>query len=390
MMKMRSIWTAVFATAISALVIPACGTNDAGLSGKSGRNSETDKGGGELDDGIGGEGGEGEGDWTDPGELEEGKPEECAADSQKAERMPLDMYIMLDKSGSMAWNFDNQKDAPGGPKSPNARWGAVVNALKTFLDDPASHGMGVGLQYFPNGSQCQLSSYNTPKIPISLLPMASGTLKNDLDNTSPNGGTPTRPALEGALEYARDWSLGHEGHTVIVVLATDGEPSTDSCKPNKIPDVESVASRFLNDHGIKTFVIGIGPEVVNMDKIAAAGGTTKAFPVGGANAGEEFVKAMNEIRGVSLSCDFLIPDAKEGETLDYSKVNMRFTAGNGTAVDLVYVGDASQCGPGGGWFYDDAAAPTKILVCPETCDTFKADGESQVDILLGCKRREPA
>ncbi|HEX4475172.1 MAG TPA: hypothetical protein VH142_08855 [Polyangiaceae bacterium] len=63
----------------------------------------------------------------------------CAALVQQGEAIPLDMYIMLDKSSSML-------DATGaGP----TKWDAIRSALESFVQDPASNGLGVGLQYFP-------------------------------------------------------------------------------------------------------------------------------------------------------------------------------------------------------------------------------------------------
>jgi hypothetical protein len=63
----------------------------------------------------------------------------CAAQTQKAERLPLDLYIMLDSSGSMT--------AP--TASGQTKWDAVRAALTSFLRDAGSAGLGVGLQYFP-------------------------------------------------------------------------------------------------------------------------------------------------------------------------------------------------------------------------------------------------
>ena len=63
----------------------------------------------------------------------------CAATTEQAKELPLDLYLMLDTSSSM---FDLV-----GPKQ--SKWTTVVSALTAFVDDPASAGIGVGLQYFP-------------------------------------------------------------------------------------------------------------------------------------------------------------------------------------------------------------------------------------------------
>jgi hypothetical protein len=66
----------------------------------------------------------------------------CAAQTQKAEKLPLDMYIMLDSSGSMTEQTGTTTTSP-------TKWDAVTMALTAFLRDPNSAGLGVGLQYFP-------------------------------------------------------------------------------------------------------------------------------------------------------------------------------------------------------------------------------------------------
>jgi len=63
----------------------------------------------------------------------------CATFSEKAEQVPLDLYVMMDSSGSMS-----QTTSTG-----QTKWDAVQGALQSFLTDPASNGLGVGIQFFP-------------------------------------------------------------------------------------------------------------------------------------------------------------------------------------------------------------------------------------------------
>src|SRR5579863_7209621 len=65
----------------------------------------------------------------------------CASSSQMAELVPLNIYIMMDKSGSMA--------DPIATNSTTTKWNAVSSALTTFFQDGQSAGIGVGIQYFP-------------------------------------------------------------------------------------------------------------------------------------------------------------------------------------------------------------------------------------------------
>jgi hypothetical protein len=63
----------------------------------------------------------------------------CGANRQTAMRAPLDMYIMMDSSGSMDATTANG----------TTKWDAVRMAFTAFFQDPQSNGLGVGLQYFP-------------------------------------------------------------------------------------------------------------------------------------------------------------------------------------------------------------------------------------------------
>jgi Mg-chelatase subunit ChlD len=63
----------------------------------------------------------------------------CAVQTQQAQRVQLDLYVMMDSSGSM------DEQTASGP----TKWDAVRAALTAFLQDPQSAGLGVGLQYFP-------------------------------------------------------------------------------------------------------------------------------------------------------------------------------------------------------------------------------------------------
>jgi len=65
----------------------------------------------------------------------------CAGEVQRAEQIEVDMYVMLDRSGSML----------GMTGSGETKWDAIRSALTAFVQDPASDGLGVGLQYFPIG-----------------------------------------------------------------------------------------------------------------------------------------------------------------------------------------------------------------------------------------------
>jgi hypothetical protein len=201
--------------------------------------------------------------------------------------------------------------------------------------------------------------------------------------------------VESGLAIAKAHATANPGHGVVLVLATDGFPTR--CAPMDIPGIAAIAAGGVSGTPqIKTFVIGVFTDAdkatatANLDALAAGGGTTKALIVTtGGNVAADFQAALNAIRGSALPCDYAIPASMGGQQ-DFSKVNVQHTDGSGVQTVLPYKMNAAGCGTSAGWYYDaDPAAggtPTKITLCPSTCNTVKSEsGNAKVEILLGCK-----
>ncbi len=65
----------------------------------------------------------------------------CVKQTEEAKRVPVEMFIMLDRSESML----------GVTGTGETKWDAIRQALTKFVSDPRSEGLFVGLQYFPIG-----------------------------------------------------------------------------------------------------------------------------------------------------------------------------------------------------------------------------------------------
>ncbi len=270
-----------------------------------------------------------------------------------------------------------------------------------LTDDPAAFPCpGANDQCLPYAAgQCSLDEcfagdYATPKAAVAALP---GTFKATLDalpQPAPDNATPTSMAIKGGLDLAKAYGTAHAGHALAIVLATDGLPTR--CDPQDIPTLAGMCAAGLSGTpSVKTFVIGVFTPLeatqakANLDAIANAGGSTKAFIVDpSGNLGADFSTALATVRGAALPCDYTIPPPNGG-TQDFGKVNVEYTTGAGTKNILGYKMSMAMCGADGGWYYDVDPAngiPTKIIVCPSTCDALKADtGAAKLDILLGCK-----
>jgi len=90
------------------------------------------------------------------------------------------------------------------------------------------------------------------------------------------------------------------------------------------------------------------------------------------------------IVSAALPCSFTVPDPPAGMTFDRDRVNVVHTPAGGAGMTLPRVMSAAACGAAQGWYYDDPAAPTRILLCPGTCDSVDSTA-GRIDIALGCE-----
>jgi hypothetical protein len=236
-----------------------------------------------------------------------------------------------------------------------------------------------------DSDSCNATDYDSAEVPIQPLPGVGPAITTSLGMHGPLTGTPTAPALEGALMYATQSEMANPSHVTVVAFATDGEP--EECNPEDIPSIAAIAAQYYAaTPSIKTFVIGVGSEVASLNQIAQAGGTMNSFQVDSdPNANQEFLDAMNAIRGSALQCTYLVPTPTNGGTPDYGKVNVDYTPGNGGAKQTIgKVANKAACGANGGWFYDNDADPTQIIMCDSTCALLSGDSMGKVSIVLGC------
>ncbi|MEO6776917.1 MAG: vWA domain-containing protein [Kofleriaceae bacterium] len=335
----------------------------------------------------------------------------CATSIVKADKIPLDLYVMLDRSSSMTDSVSG-----GGTK-----WSTVTSALGAFVQQPGLDGVSVGIQYFgvPAGGatcsvltctanadcgaaacgpcvagfcvglvtsgddSCTASDYATAAVEIAPLPGAASSIVSSMSMHSPTTGTPTSAALQGAVDHAKAWKQSHPSDAVVAVLATDGDPG--ECDTS-LPNIDAIAAAALAaTPSVLTFVIGVGPSLASLNGIAAAGGTTQAFLVDtGGNVNQQFLDAMNAIRHAALGCQYLIPTPTNGSP-NFDEVNVVYQPMGGNAQTFPKVMDAASCPANGdGWYYDDPANPTQIILCPSSCTLVEGDMTGEVDVTLGC------
>jgi hypothetical protein len=310
-----------------------------------------------------------------------GGSEACATSSAEVALTPLDMALGVDTSYSM--DFED-------------KWTHVRGALKVFVENPNYANMGVSLQFFPVREQCNVAQYGVPDVAMQVLPDVAPAFSSAVDAQRMSGGTPLVQVLQGMLGYLRGWASAHPGRKPVMVLATDGIPD-DTCSasdidpPNSLENAVALAkSAYTDQPSIPVFVIGVGAELSALNRIAEAGGTGAAAVLAtGDNVTQEFLAALDAIRGSALACEYEIPAPGAG-AIDFDAVNVTFRDGSVAPQTFFYVDDAAGCStaPNQSWYYDDPEQPRHVVLCPTTCERVSAASAAKVSIAFGCKRND--
>jgi hypothetical protein len=96
--------------------------------------------------------------------------------------------------------------------------------------------------------------------------------------------------------------------------------------------------------------------------------------------------ATSVIDDSQISCEYEIPKPPDGEVINFEKVNVHYLPNPNAQPQTIYYvpGGAAACGAKGGWYYDNPNQPTKIFLCPQTCDAVQGSMDGRVDVLFGC------
>lgn len=366
---------------VLALGAAACSPATPGASG--------DGGGG--DDGISGNGGAGASGattTTEDGEIKtstdtEADFKECATATEAAATLPLNMFIAIDKSGSMAQN---------------SKWEKAKAAFIGFFQDPENVNpdskISVALRFWPDGdcnaNSCNINACSQPQVALGPLsdPNHVQSLISLYNSKGPDGNTPMYAALGGATKWGIENAQTGEGATAtVIVFVTDGAPV--GCDEN-INNIAQHASNAYAAAEVKTFAVGLaGSNENDMTVIASAGSTGAPFLIGNGDAQAELAAALKEIQKTTLACVFAMPEAQGTEPIDKDLVNLTYTPANAEPITIAKVTDPTKCDSAGGWgwYYDDNENPNVIQLCPALCDNVQKFEGGKINIVIGCETK---
>jgi hypothetical protein len=241
----------------------------------------------------------------------------CVEANPQTMNLPPDVLIVLDRSGSMNDDLNDQPCMAGC----TSKWTTAVQTLTSYLPTVETT-VNWGLKLFASGSQsCSVNA--GAEVP----PAASNAtaIINRLNRTTAGSATPTTAALMAAAAYLKGLN---DGNPKFILLATDGIPTcgTSMCaagvntgggSPNQCDDANAIAAvKAVHDtDGISTFVLGIGtansPGDGTLSAMATAGGfprndTPAYFPIGSA---DDLTQAFMSITQTVGQCFFSVTPA---------------------------------------------------------------------------------
>lgn len=310
----------------------------------------------------------------------------CSGASSQGFSKQLNVYIVLDESGSMG--------------SGN-KWLGATTALKALLSDSNATGFGVALEIFPlpaaAGAQgcgedsCTAAECAAPLVPLGVLQASAAPtdahealLVSTLDGQAPGGNSPILPALSGGL----DWANANAAPTSanVVLFVSDGEPATTclsgDANATQTALLQRVEAAFVNN-GVRTFALGVeGANMAALHELASVGGSGQAFELDGTNetlVAAELLSALQSVARRAVSCSFDLPNTGNFNPND---ARVTFTSASGAQTTLPRRSGASACADG--WYFDDYADPRVVTLCPASCAAAQADSAPRVDIEIGC------
>jgi len=240
---------------------------------------------------------------------------------------------------------------------------------------------------------CNVTAFGKLDVDVGDLPGHAGAVTMALAAREPDGATPMALGVDSALHGLAARRMSQPQRRQVLVLATDGQPS--GCgQGQSVAAVETLLQQArAGVPAVPTYVVGVfaTDEIAQsqpaLQRFATAGGTTMPFILAtGDDLTQRLLMALTEIRKQSVACEYAIPRPQSG-TIDFNRVNVRATSGGATEEPPNVTGP-DRCPATGGWYYDPPPAsgttPSRLVLCPATCDRLRADPAARVELVFGC------
>ena len=327
----------------------------------------------------------------DGGEPDSLPFEECASHTEIAEntRGPADIIFVIDNSPSMRdeilFTQDNMNAFSQAVEDENLDLRIV---LLGCLPDDCGNDQFWGICIDPpvGAGTCPLDESNPP------------------DYLHINVRTPSTRGLERLIDNYDEWSTMLRDNTALhfVAISDDNEDWDATQFHDQLMSLDPSLDGYFF-HGIFSYMskedaCAISDTEPCCDYAAPEGEGTVYRDLVNATGGvmgdlceqdfdpifQQFASAV--IESAKLNCEWVIPEPPEGETLDPALVNVQYIDGNGDSTNIGRVMSADGCSSvTHGWYYDEQDPPTRIYVCPQTCQWIQGDPGAQIKLVFGCE-----
>jgi len=304
----------------------------------------------------------------------------CASVMQPLAKLPPDILIVLDASGSM--NNDIMDAQCNNGCGATSKWALLTPAISQVVaatDDTVNW----GLKFFADtDNTCGVGNNVAVQIGANRGAMVTSAI---MGRTAANGGvtngsrTPTRLAENAGAAYMRGLT---DQNPRFILLATDGLPNCQPGNSDSAADDSAGAVMAVMDAaamGIPTFVVGmasagIGTASTTLSNMSNAGGYPRAgnptyYSV---DSAQEFVSVLQTLVGVAATCTFTVPEPPNSDT-DRAHIGVVI---NGTELGR----DANHVN---GWDYTSAGM-TAVQVYGSACDGIMNGSITDVKIVFKC------
>jgi hypothetical protein len=293
----------------------------------------------------------------------------CGASRNSTTRVPPDLLLVFDRSGSMAADPATGRNCTPTATCPS-KWNQATAAVNMAVASSQTT-VRWGLKLFStNGNNCTVNPGVQVDIGLNTAPMIATVL----GAAGPNGSTPTTMAMTLAGDYLASLTTPNPR---FIVLVTDGQPTCAGGNGNGDDSpaaIAAVAAQAARGYG--TFVIGVATAndamaTATLTQMSAAGlhartGTPNYYVV---NNTAELVTALDMIGTQVASCTFNLASPPPDP-------NNVVVVADGKVVPK----DAQPTDDG--WMY--GAAMTSITLTGTYCQDVMNGITANVEALFGC------
>jgi hypothetical protein len=329
-------------------------------------------------------------DSGDEGKLDLGSEEtttasppggDCAAISETASvgLQPADIIFIVDNSGSM--DFEASSVQANLNAFSSQIFLANIDAHVVLLSAYPSSGQGICIAPPLGAGGCPASDDNAPSFTHVDVGIGSNDGLQQLIQHFPDFAPVLRPTASRHVVIVSDDNSDLSVADFQSMWA-GLDPNNAGYQFHGIVADEGPVAACLNSNPCCAISAAVGS--VYLDLINVTGG------IFGNLCLQEFQPIFDElaqqvIAGATLACEYEIPPTPEGEDFDKDEVNVEFEDGNGGLLSIGRVDGYADCANvSNGWYYDDPNAPSRIIVCPQTCDTIQGFDSASVSIQFGC------